>query len=79
MNNVIAGKLLAILESDTWHEVEKQLALQRENIIAKGKKARNEGKQIAMWSELEGYDKAIMTIKAIANYREKTEQGYGEE
>lgn len=70
MNNVIAGKILQIIESPEFYEVEKQWALERESILQKGKKARNEGKKIEMWAELEGFDRAIQKLHSIAQYRE---------
>ena len=70
MNNYIAGNIQQIIESKEWEEVDKQWAIEREMIINKGKRAREDVKKTECWAELAGFDRAIMTLKRIAAYRE---------
>ena len=66
-----ASAISNFLNSPAGEELKLMFSLKRESIIAKGKKARNEDKQIAVWAELDGFDKCCGMIYSAADYHEQ--------
>ena len=49
--------------------------VQREAIIAEGKKARRDEKTIKMWARLEGFDDAVALVNKLAKVDEELNDG----
>ena len=66
MNDRLSNSAKQLIDSPDWH---KEVAILREAVIAKGKRAREDVKKTEMWAELAGLDKAIMFINQLADWK----------
>lgn len=66
MNDKLVMQARAIIDNPEWH---REVAIMREALIAKGKRAREDVKKTEMWAELTGFDKMLMFITSLANQK----------
>lgn len=66
MNDRLVAQAKALVDNPDWH---REVAIMREAVISKGKRAREDVKKMEMWAELTGFDKMVMFLTHLANYK----------